>query len=125
LLRNVEKKSGQEELVKLLPIEVSKGVGIGVVITVTDGAVEVDTPAVGEPADVSVLISTAVSVDAEEVIVESEDDDEDVLTGDEVDVEEIVVGTTLSPTCRRSRYVFGLAGGVRRSICISPLAASS
>lgn len=91
---------------KLLPTEVSKGVGIGVVITVTEAAVDVETPGMRLGALVAVLISEAVSIEAvfsgvgegEEVMmgVEESEDVEDEVAGN-------VVGTTLSPTCLLSK----------------------
>ena len=57
LPRKVEKNEGHEELVKLLPTDVSKGVGRGVVMTVTEGAVDVETPGVDPRVPVAVLIT--------------------------------------------------------------------
>jgi hypothetical protein len=107
LPRNVEKNCGHDGPVKLLPIEVSKGVGSAVVITLTEGAVEVETA----EADSAVLVSVVVVAGAE-VVVSSEASV--VVVGSEEVVEvvvdsAIVVGTTLSlspslsPTCLFAR----------------------
>jgi hypothetical protein len=111
LLRKAEKKAGHEELVKLLPSEVSNGVGMGVVTTVTEGAVDVDTPGVELGALVSVLITGLLdgSVSADEVIVLCDEDVDDDEGG--VEVEAMVVGTTLSPTCLLSRCMSCCLGG--------------
>lgn len=103
LARNVEKKDGQEDCVKLLPREVSNGEGSGVVTTVMEGDIEVDTT-VGER-----LVSVSVAIAGAEVVPAAA---------------ETVVGTT-SSSCRFCMYTSRLEGGSERSMWISPLASRS
>jgi hypothetical protein len=126
LLRKVEKNDGQEDCVKLLPREVSKGEGSGVVTTVMEGDIEVDTT-VGER-----FVSVSVAIAGAEVVSTPADvDGADVMDDvDDVSDSETVMGTTSS--CRFCMYVVSprpgtsrLEGGSERSMWISPLASSS
>jgi len=126
LLRKLEKKVGQDEVVKLVPIEVSNGEGRGVVTTVTEGLIEVET-AVPEIA-VEVSVAMANEVAAAEEVVEEEEDVVEAAPESDVEVASsmlvaTLVGTTLS--CLRWMCMSRIKGGSVRSICISPRAASS
>ena len=117
MLRKFEKKVGQDEAVKLLPIEVSKGEGRGVVTTVTEGLIEVDT-AVGESVvEESVAMASVVAAAEEEDVVDAAPDSDVEVASD------MLVGTTLF--CRRCMYMSRTKGGSVRSMCISPRVASS
>lgn len=103
---------------KLLPIEVSKGEGRGVVTTVMEGLIEVET-AVGE-------MFVEVSVAMADVIAAADEEEDVVDAAPESDVEvgsDMLVGMTLS--CRRWISMVRPSGGSARSMCISPRSASS
>lgn len=121
--KNFEKNLGHDESVKLLPMDVSKGEGRGVVTTVTVGDIEVDTASGWlDGADVSVLIALAAVATASVTMTAAS------VSGC-VEVGLIaVVGTvlSLSPTCRScSKCICRDCGGSRVSMWISPFSASS
>ena len=118
LARKVEKNDGQDDWVKLLPREVSNGEGSGVVTTVMEGDIEVDTT-VGER-----FVFVSVAIAGAEVVSAAADDGAEVMDDDDAS-SETVVGTTLSSSCRLGMYTSRLEGGSERSMWISPLASSS
>lgn len=108
LLRNVWKKAGQAELVKLFPRLVSKGLGRGELGMVVDTVI---SEAVDEEA-VPTLLVGATMVDGRDVVDEGKD-----INVDDVDMDE----TDESPACRRYR---SKRGAGRRSMRISPFLAN-
>jgi hypothetical protein len=109
LARKKSKKSGQLWEVKLLPRDVSKGTGKGVVMIVADGAVVV---CVVELADSEVKVAAKVEEGADESVAEAVevDDSEVTSTTSTLDV-------VLLSACR-FRIILGAVGGCRRSKCI-------
>ena len=107
LERKVVKKAGQELEVKLLPREVSKGEGSGVVITVVDGTV----------ARLVVVVAFDVGEADEEGMVMVVDTEVAEVDEDALDVED-----ESCPTCRRSSSG---TGSDLVSKCISPLSSNS
>lgn len=122
LLRKSEKNWGHEDLVKLLPRDVSNAEGRDVVTTVTEGKVVPDV-VVGVTDESCLVDRLPVDVDFAEFdvsVVEAADSAVELAADSAV-----VVDSTSSPTCLRLNTKVGRGGGALWSICISPLAASS
>jgi hypothetical protein len=96
LERNLVKKEGHEAAVKLLPNELSKGNGSGVVMTVTDGAVP-------DVVEVEVALWLSFEEDDGDIVVEAEEwVDEAVVLIEDVEEGDLVVEDSAVPCSKRS-----------------------